>query len=110
MTLRDALTAAIDFIRSSTEDGTMLAAAKALEGASERQRARMERPSMWPHRCHCGERREAKAVVCDLCYPHVPMALLMEWHTGDLRARRKAMRRIEALCVTRSRCEGREAA
>lgn len=110
MTLREALTTAVDFIRSSTEDATLLRAAKELERSAERKRARLEKPAMWEHRCHCGERREPRALVCALCYPHVPMRLFIDFLAGNLRARRKAARQIEAICISRIRCEGREAA
>jgi hypothetical protein len=110
MTLREALTTAVDHIRSSSEDTELLAAARRLEAKAERMRARQEKPAMWPHRCICGERREEAMLVCWLCYREIPAALMLHWHLGRPLERRKALTRIELICRSRSAPVERRAA
>src|SRR5690349_21688428 len=86
LTLHESLTTAVDYIRSTTDDARLWQAAKHLERCAERKRARWERSALWPHRCHCGEPREAKMAACVLCYPLIPMAVFVALHFGDLRA------------------------
>lgn len=102
MTLREALSSAIDHIRATSEDTDLLIAAKHLEKKAERIRARQEKPGMWPHRCVCGERRDEGLIVCGLCYREIPMDVWMAYHLGRARERRRALNRIEVICLSRS--------
>lgn len=97
MLMRDALTHAIDFIRSSTEDRMLLAAAKVLE----RKAGRTEKLPHDACRCDCGALKPGKQAACSECYALIPMGVLVAKLTGKPSAKRRAERQITAICLAR---------
>lgn len=103
MTLREALTTAVELMRTQgdPDDRTQREAARTLERKAERLRAQQEAPSIWEHRCYCGERRRPAALLCTDCHSAMPMKLLLAWYTGTSREKEEAVRAIRAICTTR---------
>ena len=110
MLTRDALTHAICFIRSATEDATMLRAAKVLENKAGRMRARTEKLPHDAYWCECGAMKPGKQVACSECYALIPMRLLVDRLTGKPAAKRSAERKIRIICETRMAAGERMAA
>lgn len=101
MLMADALTHAIDYLRATTEDATLLQAAKVLDRRAQRMRARTERLPHDVHWCECGAAKPAKQVACSACYALIPMAVLVARITGKPTAKRRAEDQIEAICRAR---------
>lgn len=106
MTLREAICSTIELLRSTfPEDADVKKIVRVLERKAERDRARSEKSLLFSRYCFCGDRREPKALVCRLCYPHIPMELWIALHAGRGTKRKAAGRKIKLICETRSRVE-----
>lgn len=112
MNLRDALSFAIDFMRShSTAEGDAGKAATALERKLSQIRAKEQRgKDIVPPRCLCGQVKARKPLVCGDCYSVIPMALLIRAAIGKRKERARAMANIRVICETREAVEAANAA
>lgn len=111
MTLANAITWAIDYIRTRESDNPEARAVlRELDRKAERERAKREKPATWLIRCFCGERRERRQHVCPDCYPLIPMKTWIAFHTGRGLERKRAVKQIQTLCECRGESTRREAA
>jgi len=103
MTYREALVAAIEFIRTRTDERELLHVAKALERKAEKMRARTEAPAAWEHWCECGERKPEDQSFCHACRSAIPMKLWITFHTGRPAKSAAAWTKMKRLARARGR-------